>query len=628
METLCATRALKVIKYLRRTVPKNIRRSSVKALEKLPPHILANLHAVTDMKTVTKSAKLQDWLATNPIPVARASVPDPLFNGTLVFVRLTLNRQGQPPFGVAAADIQTALNYAVRAVVPVQRYASQYGTTSLSVSPTILPFAHDLTGNTFSDDDVQGWVDRIVSDNHLSRACIVILHDSSVAGGPSNTFNGGKFGGYHSMSDDGGHPYCFCRVFGTGLSIRDVPTVYAQILSHEIGEMAVDPNGKVNNPEVCDACAGNCNNNQFDLFDNGGNFIGGTTDPNTTPTPFSFYINSVIQPEFYNPDTECAIPGSNLTNVCVYPPPPAWQGPGDLTTVANLVSVAGHFSTGDQRHLVVVGTSQGKVHEIFWKPAQVGIEGHDDLPVTFGGGTIVSVGSLYNSDQNRHVVLVGKKDGKVHEIFWKPETVGVEGHDDLPVTFGAGKIAAVSGLYDNNQQRHIVVVGTTAGKVHEIFWKADTVGVEGHDDLPVTFAAGSIVGVTAFYNSDQQQYVVVVGTHAGKLHEIFWKATTAGVEGHDDLPVSLGSSIVAVSGFYDTNKQRHVVVVGTADGKVHQIYWKASTVGIEAHSTVAQFSAGSIRSVAGFYSSTDQIEHIAVGLSNGAVRELFVRPDV
>jgi hypothetical protein len=165
--------------------------------------------------------------------------------------------------------------------------------------------------------------------------------------------------------------------------------------------------------------------------------------------------------------------------------------------------------------------------------------------------------------------------------------------------------------------------------VHEIFWKDTTAGVEGHDDLPVPFSAGSIVGVAGFYNSDQHRYVVVVGTKAGKLHEIFWKDGTVGVEGHDDLPVSFGSdSIVALSGFYDQAKQRHVVVVATKDGQVHQVYWKATTVGIEASSAVTQFSAGSIVGVAGFYSASDQIEHLVVGLTNGRLRELWTKPDV
>jgi hypothetical protein len=427
---------------------------------------------------------------------------------------------------------------------------------------------------------------------------------------------------------DHGNPYCFCKVFAQNLTVADRNNHYAEILSHEIAEMAVDPKANVNNPEVCDACAGNCNNDQFDLFDSSGNFIGGTSILTSAPA-FSFFINSIIQPEFYDEKTECAIAGADKRAVCIYPPPPAWNGQGDLTMVNNIVSLAGHFSTGDQRHLVVVGTANGRVHEIFWKPAQQGIEGEDDLPVAFGADTIVSVGSLYNSDQQRHVVLVGQTDGRVQEIFWKPETVGIEGHDDLPVTFSPGTIVAVSGLYNSGDQRHVVLVGTTAGKVHEIFWKADTVGVEGDDDLPVAFPHGSIVAVTALYDIDQQRYVVVVGTSAGKLHEIFWKSDTIGIEGHDDLPVSFGlGSIVAVSGFYDSDKQRYVVVVGTSDGKVHQVYWKALTVGIEARRVVAQFSVNSIRSLAGFYSASDQIEHIVVGLANGLLREFWVKPNM
>src|SRR5690348_542242 len=48
METRCMTRTVKVLKYLHRTVPKTIPRSSLHALEKLPPDVLANLHLVSD----------------------------------------------------------------------------------------------------------------------------------------------------------------------------------------------------------------------------------------------------------------------------------------------------------------------------------------------------------------------------------------------------------------------------------------------------------------------------------------------------------------------------------------------------------------------------------------------------
>jgi len=133
----------------------------------------------------------------------------------------------------------------------------------------------------------------------------------------------------------------------------------------------------------------------------------------------------------------------------------------------------------------------------------------DELPLSLAD-PITALGSVYDTDQNRHVVFVGTSAGKLHEIYWKSDTNGVEGQDDLPVPFSPNSIMAVAGLYDPDQQRFVVVVGTTAGKVHEIFWKNSTVGIEGHDDLPVAFTPGSIVSVAAWYDTQSRRYHVIV----------------------------------------------------------------------------------------------------------------------
>ena len=122
---------------------------------------------------------VRNWLAANPVPSSKASVQAPLFQGTLVFVQMTFTRPNQLPFSMLAADIQTAVTYATLAVGPIQRYAWQYGPNSVQVSPNILSFTANLQGNTFSDDDLQGWVDSIVQDNNLTNACVVILHELS-----------------------------------------------------------------------------------------------------------------------------------------------------------------------------------------------------------------------------------------------------------------------------------------------------------------------------------------------------------------------------------------------------------------------------------------------------------------
>src|SRR5262249_27698553 len=143
---------------------------------------------------------------------------------------------------------------------------------------------------------------------------------------PTNTDGTGSTLGYHSSTSHG-HPYCYSRAFGQNLTVADKGQLYAGALSHEIAEMTVDPIPRLENPEVCDGCFGNCANFHFDLFDSNSTFIGGTQNPTTVLTPFTFYINSIIQPNAYDPKTECAVAGSDLTAVCVYPPPGI---PGEL----------------------------------------------------------------------------------------------------------------------------------------------------------------------------------------------------------------------------------------------------------------------------------------------------------
>jgi hypothetical protein len=628
----CGTRALKVVRYVEATLPADFPTSGRQALSEMSPRLLSRLHRVTDPQRVVADPHLAQWLAANPVPAPVVGAGHPLFRGTFVFVQVTWNRTNQAPFATSATDIQTAIAYAAQAVVPIQQYASQYGPSDVSVSPTLLGFTVDLgNSNSFSPAFFEDVVDDIVRTNSLVGACVVVLHDDVTPGSPVNTktipdANNFRVFGYHGCTDDG-NPFIFSLAFGTNLTMQDPLRAYAHVLSHEIAETVVDPRANLDNPEVCDACFGNCKNFQFNLFDATNAFVGGTQNPATTPTPFAFYINSIIKPEFYDADTECALPGSNPVDVCVYPPPSLWSGPGRVTTQSGPVSVAGHFSTGDNRHLVLVGRRDGGVHEVFWKPAQVGIEGEDDLPVDFGNDGIAGVGSMYNTDEQRHVALVATTSGQVEEIFWRADTVGVEGQDALPVDFDPGSIVAVSGHYAPDQQRYVVVVATNDGQLREIFWKSTTVGIEGTDTLPVSFGANGIVDACVFYNTDERRNVVVVAEANGRLHEIFWKELTVGIEGHDQFPLDFGSGgIVAVSGFYDPFRQRHVVVAGAADGKVHQVYWKALTVGIEAHSVVAQYPSGSIVSVAGFYSQADQVEHVVAALNTGEVFESWLLP--
>ncbi len=119
MHPSCATRAVKVLKYLHRMVPSSVPRSSLHALEKLPSSLLAGLNTASDWDKVTEDAQLKSWLANNPIPSPNAKVSGPLLDGTLVFAQVSFAAPDQAPSGISAPDTQTAISYATLAVVAI-----------------------------------------------------------------------------------------------------------------------------------------------------------------------------------------------------------------------------------------------------------------------------------------------------------------------------------------------------------------------------------------------------------------------------------------------------------------------------------------------------------------------------
>lgn len=186
----------------------------------------------------------------------------------------------------------------------------------------------------------------------MINPCIVVLHNRSLQGSPQFSNERNPF---HSMTGNG-IPYCYCLVFGEGLSVADNnhtingiqhEKVYAHILSHEITEMLVDPKGDLSNPEECDPCAGNCNNIWFDLFDQNGVFLGGTAET-ATATGFAFFINAIVSPSAALDGNGCLVQASQLQTACVYAPP---------FVSGELLSYTDTGTTGNVSDPVIVGFS-------------------------------------------------------------------------------------------------------------------------------------------------------------------------------------------------------------------------------------------------------------------------------
>ena len=316
--TDCGTRAYKNAEHIRRIASHLIPKEGISSI--IPAETLANLHTVMNPSEVIENKELATLLERNRLPSPSDTVSRPLFNGTLYFVQITFNTPSGN-FSISNADVLTAINYSKHAVNPISRYASLYGRNSANVSDNVIQYSVNLNGMTYNDTDLKGWVNDILNINNLpsGSSCVVILNPTYA--GIIDVDEAGGINGFHG---NGNAPFCFVNVRGQNLTLDDRQTAYARVLSHEIAEMIVDPihypDGS-DNPEVCDACAGNCSNVWVDCFDNNDQYIDGSGPPFPPPFSYAFYINSIVKPASYDPQTECALPGSDLKPVCVYLPP-------------------------------------------------------------------------------------------------------------------------------------------------------------------------------------------------------------------------------------------------------------------------------------------------------------------
>src|ERR1019366_3960944 len=487
-QPMCATRAMKVLKYLQRTVPETVPRSSVEALEELPSSVLTSLNAGPDWDMVTKDAQLKQWLAANPIPALRTKPSGPLFKGTLVFVQLIFQEPNQPPASVSLADVQTAVSYAALAAQPIQRYAWQYGQNSVEVWPNVIPLNASVSGTAFNTAQFEGWVEQaanIVRNEKVENPCIVILHNRDLPNTPQFTGNRNSF---HSITGNG-TPYCYCLCFGENLNVADnnhtingvaTEKVYAHLLSHEVAEMVVDPLGNDSNPEVCDGCAGNCNQNLFSLFDANGVFLGGTTDT-ASATGFAFFINPIVSANAALDSNYCVVPLSDTPAACIYPPP---------------------FISGE---LLAYGDAEtpGNVSN----PMVVGFGGWLPFQFLFGGRNEPGKDGIYAV--NTQGQLLFYEDSGTQGNVADPMVVGFGGWQSFKFLFGGRNAAGQDRIYAVNTQGQLLSYGDagTPGNVSDPM----VVGFGGWQSFKFLFSGRDAAGQDRIYAVNTQGRLLSYG---------------------------------------------------------------------------------------------------------------------
>ena len=286
----CYTRALKNARFLREAAPEIFGRDprAEGFGTGVPLEILRGLHRTSpDSPVLNRYKAVAEVLRTQKPPAPGPAARDALFSGTLHFAQITFQTPGGN-LEVPTADMNQIVQYARHAAVPIAAYATQYGPSSLSVSPTVLTMTVSLTSTSFTDSDLQGWVNDLASSNGFgSDQCIFVPVPPGVSAA-----NIGENAGYHGKADI---PYVVAGVT-TGLTLADNADVYAMVVSHEGAEMVVDPNVDGNNPEVCDPCDVNCNNLTRCYFDSSDNFLGTNQASPPGGFPFTYYTCAVVKP--------------------------------------------------------------------------------------------------------------------------------------------------------------------------------------------------------------------------------------------------------------------------------------------------------------------------------------------
>jgi hypothetical protein len=299
VKLICATRLIKNAKAIQKVAPHIIPASEPREgfRSLVPLDILKQFHRMSeaDLADFPGLQIAKDKL--RPPSVKPELFGDSPFKGTLHFVRMSFfSEADNSVISVSNADVQTAIRYATLAVQPISAYTSVYGSNRLRVSPNVLESGLAVTSTRYNDEDVQFIVNSILHQNHLDAgsSCIIVLNPPEMTNTDADRKD--RVGGYHDKADA---PYCFVNLFGTGLTVKDEQDHYADTLSHEIAEMTCDPGVSYFNHEVCDACAGNCDNSWRNFFDpnpSPANAYIQSSKPFPPAFPFTYFIASIAMP--------------------------------------------------------------------------------------------------------------------------------------------------------------------------------------------------------------------------------------------------------------------------------------------------------------------------------------------
>lgn len=150
-----------------------------------------------------------------------------------------------------------------------------------------------------------------------------------------------------------------------------------------------------------------------------------------------------------------------------------WQGsaaPGQGLLAhfdSPVVDMTGYAASDGLEH-VFVATKDGKVTELYWQGDAAAVQGAQFQLEAYTWNSVLGVGGYYAAADKLQHLIVGTSNGTLHEFFWSPGDGRGILHDDLAVLDDLKPI--IDAYYDPSGYQHIIAA-TDDGNVHELYWE-------------------------------------------------------------------------------------------------------------------------------------------------------------
>jgi hypothetical protein len=282
---------------------------------------------------------------------------------------------------------------------------------------------------------------------------------------------------------------------------------------------------------------------------------------------------------------------------------------GVLANVPNTAGLAGYYSPIDKYQHVIALSSDGWLHETYFKGGGQPI-GNDRIK-QYPGATAVA--GYYSSGDRYQHVIVATSDGQIHEEFF----AGGGGASGSDVIANIAGVTALAGYYSPIDQHQHVIAASSDGAIHEILFGGDAPAPEQN----VRGHFNGIVGIGAYYAPKDRFEHIIVAQADGTITEIWF----GGVAGGGTGAIYNRPGIDGLCAYFSPGDNHQRVIAVDQGSVIHEVWFTGGGAGV-GHDVRARLNR--VAAVTGYYAASpgDGFEHVVAASGDGTLREMFWTP--